>query len=238
MKKINWKNKIVLGVNAHPDDLDFAAGGTLARAAKAGADVYYVVFTKGNKGNAGDLKLTAAQLVKIRKKEELRAAKILGIKKVFFLNHNDCELEANLKTKKELVKLIRKLKPDVVIGLDPSRYYFLKADFVNHTDHRAAGEITIDAVYPMCRDLLCMPDAGPPHKVDYLLLATFDDANYFEDISKTIDIKIEALRSHKSQIADLNNMSYWVRDLSKKFGKKSKKHKYAECFRILDLTQF
>jgi len=238
MKKMNWKNKIVLGVNAHPDDLDFVAGGTLAKAAKAGAEVYYVIFTSGNKGNAGNPKLSASRLVSIRKKEQTQAAKILGIKKVFFLNHNDSELEANLKTKKELVKLIRKLKPNVVFGLDPSRYYSSIGGFVNHTDHRAAGEITIDACYPMCRDRLCMPDAGPPHKVGYLFLATFDDANYFEDISKTIDIKTEALQSHKSQIADFNNMSNWVRDLSKKIGKKSKKHKFAECFRVIDLTQF
>ncbi len=238
MKPFNWKNKIVLGVNAHPDDLDFAAGGTLAKAVASGASIYYAVFTKGNKGNAGNPKLSMAELIGIRRREQLASAKALGIKKVFFFGHNDCELEANRKTKKELVRLIRALKPDVVVGLDPSRYYSPKGGFINHADHRAAGEITVDAVWPLSRDALSMPGAGPPHKVDYLFLATFDDANYFEDISKTIDIKIEALKFHRSQIPDLGHMSHWVRDLSKKFGKKSKKHKYAECFRAINLTKF
>lgn len=235
MKKINWKNKIVLGVNAHPDDLDFGAGGTIAKAVRAGATVYYAIFTDGDKGNSGDRKMRAKELVKTRRREEERAAKILGVKKVFYFSYKDCELTPTLEAKKRLVKLIRKLKPDILIGLDPSRYYSRSQDFIHHTDHRAAGEITIDAAYPMCRDRLIMPDAGPPHKVDHLLLLTLDDANYFEDIEKTFPIKVKAIAAHQSQVPDPKTMPKWFKSWAHQIGKKSRKYTCAESFRLIQL---
>ncbi len=235
MKSFSWKNKIVLGVNAHPDDLDFAAGATIAKAVKAGATVYYVVYTNGNKGNAGNRNLTPRELVSIRKKEERAAIKVLGVKDVFFFGYNDCELIPNLAAKKKLVRLIRKLKPDVVMGLDPSRYYSTFRNFVHHLDHRAVGEITIDAVYPLSPDQLCVPDAGPAHCVEYLFLVNFDEPNYFENVKSTLDSKIEALRSHRSQIADSKTMPKWVRSLARTVGRKSKHYTHAESFMVIRL---
>lgn len=235
MKKINWKNKVVLGVNAHPDDLDFGAGGTIAKAVRAGATVYYAVFTDGDKGNSGAKKIPTKNLIETRRREEAEATKTLGVKKVFYFGYRDCELSPTLKAKKQLVRLIRKLKPDILIGLDPSRYYSLSHDFIQHTDHRAVGEITIDAAYPMCRDRLIMPDAGPPHKVEHLLLLTLDDANYFEDIEKTFPIKVKAIAAHQSQVPDPKTMPKWFRSWARQIGKKSRTYTYAESFRLIQL---
>ncbi|OHA48120.1 MAG: hypothetical protein A2806_00580 [Candidatus Terrybacteria bacterium RIFCSPHIGHO2_01_FULL_48_17] len=231
MKQFFWKNKTVLAVNAHPDDLHFMAGATLAKASQEGARVYCAVFTNGNKGNAGNRKLRSSQLVTVRRKEQLRAAKVLGVAKVFFFGYPDCELTPTMTAKKKLVRLIRRLKPDTVIGLDPSRYYSPLQNMVHHADHRAAGEITLDACYPLCRDRLCMPDAGPPHNIPYVFLVTLDDANYFENITKTLDTKIQALSAHKSQIADMQQMPRFVRRWAAQCGKKSKKYRFAESFR-------
>jgi len=233
MKKINWKNKVVLGVGAHADDLDMLAGGTFAKAIREGAIGYYCILTNGNRGSI-DKKFSSNRLITIRKSEQQKAAKILGIKKVYFFGYSDCELKPELKIKKRLVALIRTLKPDVVIGLDPSRYYFSEINYINHADHRAAGEITIDAVFPMCRDHLFAPRLGKAHKVPYLFLASFEDANYYENISGAFDVKLNALREHKSQIEDTLKTWKWVKAFSKKIGKKAH-YKYAESFRVITL---
>jgi len=235
MPPFSWKNKVVLGVNAHPDDLHFGAGATLAKAAREGAVVYCAVLTNGNKGNAGNRKLGSKELVKIREKEQLHAAKVLGVTKVFFFGYPDCELAPTMAAKQKLVRLIRRLKPDVVIGLDPSRYYSPSHNLVHHADHRAAGEITLDATYPLCRDRLCFPNAGPPHRVPYLFLVTFDDANYFENISRTLATKIRTLACHKSQIADMQNMPQFVKQWAITCGRKSRRYRLAESFRFIQL---
>lgn len=109
---------VVLGVGAHSDDLDFGAAGTFAKFAKEGADCYYLVCTDGSKGSR-DPKMTPKRLAAIREKEQRTSAKLLGIKGVFFLKHKDGELVADMKLKKEIVRYIRKLKPDIVVAQGP-----------------------------------------------------------------------------------------------------------------------
>src|SRR5271166_4583963 len=127
----------VLGVAAHPDDLDFGASGTFAKWAAQGASCYYLICTNGCKGS-DDPKMTEQKLIKIRKAEQIAAGKVIGLKGVFFLGHNDTELVADIKLKKEIVRYIRKLKPDIVVTTDPTMIYS-KRGYINHTDHRAAG---------------------------------------------------------------------------------------------------
>src|SRR3989304_9104279 len=182
---------IVLGVAAHPDDLEFSASGTFARWAREGAKCYYLICTDGSKGS-DDPKMTGAKLILLRKAEQKQAAKILGVKEVFFLDHKDTELVADLTLKKEIVRFIRKLKPDIVVTTNPTFIYSRERGFINHTDHRACGQATIDAVFPRARERLTFPELEKegltPHKVKTLYLTSFDDPTNTLDITDTFDL--------------------------------------------------
>ncbi len=193
----------VLGVAAHPDDLDFGASGSFARWANEGDSCYYLVCTDGSKGS-DDPRMTEAKLARIREEEQRKAGRALGLKGIVFLGHKDTELVADIALKKEIVRQIRKIRPDIVVGMDPTLMYSKKG-FVNHTDHRAAGEATIDAVYPMAGNRLIFRELEGeglrPHKVRRLYLINFDDSNEIIDITRTMDKKLKAISCHKSQIS-------------------------------------
>ncbi len=226
---------IALGVAAHPDDLDFGASGTFAKWAREGASCYYLICTNGCKGS-DDPGMTEQKLIRIRREEQRAAGKVLGLKDVFFLDHNDTELVADLALKKEIVRYIRKLKPDVVVTTDPTFVYSSKRGFVNHTDHRAAGLAAMDAVYPMARDRLTFKELEKeglkPHKVKTLYFINFEGGEETVDISKVIDTKIKALLCHKSQISP--ESIKWVTQRAKLSGK-DRKYLYAERFSKVDL---
>ncbi|OGD84071.1 hypothetical protein A2165_00895 [Candidatus Curtissbacteria bacterium RBG_13_40_7] len=231
--KTSADHKIILAVGAHQDDTDFTSSGSIAKWVKQGSAVYYLLCTNGNKGS-DDPKMTSSKLAKIRRKEQENAAKVLGVKKVFFLNYNDGELAPTLKLKKEIVKIIRKIKPTLVVTLDPSTRYSIDRGYINHPDHIAAAEATLSAVFPLARDRLTFPDLQrkglAPHKVKELLMTAFDQPNFFIDITHTIDLKIQALKEHKSQIKDHRQMEKMIKEWARLVGKKSKV-KYAEGFK-------
>lgn len=226
----------VLGVAAHPDDLDFGASGSFAKWVSEGADCYYLICTNGCKGS-DDPKMTEEKLIRIRRSEQLNAAKVLGLKGVFFLNHNDTQLVADLTLKKEIVRYIRKLKPDIVVTMDPTLVYS-KRGFVNHTDHRAAGQAAIDAVFPMARDRLTFKELEKeglkPHKVGTIYLTNFDSHTEVIDITKSMQLKLRALECHKSQIS--KDSLGWVKKMGAMIGKE-KGYKYAEAFVKLELNR-
>lgn len=230
------KPKIVLAVGAHPDDLDVTCSGTIAKWAAEGAECHFLVVTNGNKGS-DDINITSAELIKIRHGEQRKAAKIIGVKEVTFFDYEDGELEVTQQLKKDISRHIRKVCPDVVISMDPTFVYRL-GGFINHTDHRAAGQATMDAVYPLARDRLTYPDlleeGYEPHKVPHLLLTTFGDGNYFVDISDTMNKKLAALAAHASQFGDIdvndNRIAKFGSEIGKKIGVK-----YAESFNRIDM---
>ncbi len=226
----------VLGIAAHPDDLDFGASGTFAKWAKEGASCYYLICTNGCKGS-DDPKMTEAKLVKLREAEQRKAAKVLGLEGVFFLGHNDTELVADIKLKKEIVRYIRRLKPDIVVTMDPTLVYSRRG-FINHTDHRAAGMAAMDAVYPMARDRLTFRELEKeglePHKVKTLYLVNFDNSTEVVDISSTMGVKEAALECHESQI-DKDSIKR-VRKMGS-MSAKGTKYRYAERFVKLDLMR-
>lgn len=180
--------------------------------------------------------MTEKKLITLRKKEQKNAAKILGLKDVFFLNHTDTELTADLILKKEIVRFIRKLKPDIVVALDPTFVYSRIRGFINHTDHRAAGQAALDAVFPLARDRLTFQELEKegllPHKVKLVYLTNFDHPSDIVDISDTIDIKIRTLKAHKTQVTEETLAR--IKKSSGILGKK-KSYRFAEGFVKLTL---
>jgi LmbE family N-acetylglucosaminyl deacetylase len=186
-------------ITPHPDDAEFGVSGTVARWTREGKDVIYVVCTNGDKGTS-DRNMKPEELVKIREQEQLEAAKLLGVREVIFLRHPDQSLEDTPQFRKEIVRLIRIYRPETIVTSDPYRRYFW------HRDHRITGQVIMDAVFPYARDHLAYPDlleeGLEPHKVKAVWLWGSEDINYRSDITDTFELKLAALRCHKSQIGD------------------------------------
>lgn len=238
------KNKVILAVGAHPDDMDFGVSGSIAKWVKEGATAYYLICTDGSRGSE-DPKMTHEKLAQIRKEEQEEASRILGIKKVFFLNHTDTQLEADLKLKEEIVRIIRTIKPNIVVTMDPTFHYGSNISsnigfgFINHTDHRNAAIATMDAVFPLSRDRLTFleheKEGLKPHKVSELLFVSLEKEGFLVDISETFDKKIKALSMHKSQFADFKAIKKRVTERARMWGEK-KRCKFAENFIRLKLA--
>jgi LmbE family N-acetylglucosaminyl deacetylase len=231
----NFKGKIILAIGAHPDDIDFGCGATISKLASLGAKLYLAVCTDGNRGSRQTV-VEKAELIKTRHQEQLNAAKIVGAEEVFFLEEEDGNLISDIKFKEKVVKLIRKLKPDMIFTHDPAWFYHIREDgsaTVNHTDHRACGEAVMDAVYPLARDLQSFPDhiteGLEPHTVPELYLFNFYNPTFVFNVTGFVDQKLQALAAHKSQIDDFEEVKKWVIPRHQALGKKHKM-KFAEGF--------
>lgn len=202
--------KRVLAVFAHPDDPEFFCGGTFARWASEGSHITFVLATSGDKGSS-DPEMTHARLIEIREQEERNAASVLGVKDVVFLRHPDGELQPNLELRRDITRLIRLKQPDIVVTCDPTVFWYGTTG-INHPDHRAIGAATLDAVYPTARDRLNFleleRDEGlAPHKTGQLYISGTQSATTRVDVTAFLETKINALREHKSQIADMEAMA-------------------------------
>jgi LmbE family N-acetylglucosaminyl deacetylase len=214
-------------VSPHPDDCEFGIAGTVARLTKEGKQVVYVICTNGDKGTS-DRSLTPEKLAEIREKEQLAAAKVLGVKETVFLRFPDQGLEDCHEFRRDLVRQIRQFKPFVVATADPYRKYMW------HRDHRIAGIVTADAVFPYSRDHLAYPellDEGlEPHKVREMWFWGAEEPNHRLDITDTIDTKLAALGCHKSQVGEIRPE---MRERMMSFAKmnaKGEKFELAEAF--------
>lgn len=191
----------VMVVTPHPDDAEYGVAGSVVQWTRQGKQVVYIVCTNGEKGTS-DLNIKPKELVKIREKEQREAAKLLGVKEVVFLGFPDQELEDTPQFRKEIVRQIRTYRPETIVTADPYRRY------IWHRDHRITGQVTLDAVFPYARDHLAYPDllkqGLEPHKVRELLFWASEDINYRIDITDTFEIKLAALRCHKSQVTLLD----------------------------------
>lgn len=229
--------KVVLGIAAHADDLDFGVAGTIAKFAAQGAEVHYLIVTDGSKGSS-DYDMSTVELAKMRQDEQRNALKALGGKEVHFLGYPDGELEVTMDVKRDIVRVIRSVKPDVVITWDPSVIYSSSRGFVNHPDHRACGQAALDAVYPLARDHMSFPElfaeGYEPHKTKTALLMNFDTANYYVDITDTLEKKFEALKAHASQVPNFAEMRERFTEFAAMSGKEAG-FKYAESFVRLDI---
>lgn len=206
----------VLGVFAHPDDPEFFAGAAFAKWAADGAHITFVIATSGDKGSA-DPDMTHERLAEIREAEERQAAAALGVKDVVFLRYKDGELFPTLELRRDITRMIRLKKPDVVVTLDPTRWYSSRG--INHPDHRAIGAATLEAVFPTARDRLNFieheRDEGlDTHKVSTVYIAGAVEPNVTLDVTDAVEQQIESLRAHKTQIADMDLMAENIRKRS------------------------
>jgi LmbE family N-acetylglucosaminyl deacetylase len=196
--------KKIAVVVAHPDDAEFICAGTIARWVDEGHEVVYVLLTSGDKGSA-DPEMTPQKLAATREAEQREAARILGARDVIFMRYPDGELEPNLELRREIVRIIRRLKPDVVVCQDPT-VRWVDTQYINHPDHRAAGEATLAAVFPAARDRMNFPEllaeGLEPHKVREIYLAGALTPDVAIDITAYLERKLESLRAHVSQIGD------------------------------------
>jgi len=193
----------VLVVTPHPDDADFWCSGSIAKWIADGATVRYVLCTDGGKGTT-DPNISSADLSKVREQEQADAVKSLGVQELVLLHHPDGSLEDNDEFRKELVRQIRQVQPDVVLCPEPYR-----KNLAWHRDHRIAGQVTLDAVFPCARDHLHFEelwrDEGlEPHKTPTILFWGTELADTVIDISNSLDAKIKAVAAHKSQMDGRN----------------------------------
>jgi LmbE family N-acetylglucosaminyl deacetylase len=203
----------VLCINAHPDDQEFTVGGTLAKWARAGTEII---------------------------KEQRDACAVLGVKDTVFLHYSDGTLQPTLELRRDLTRLIRKYTPDVVMCGDPTARFFGNS-YMNHPDHRAAGDAACDAVFPSAGTRFIFPEllaeGYSPHQVSRVFLHGSEKADVWIDISETLETKVRALKQHMhiSQIGDwdpLDMMKEWAEDEGKEKGVK-----YAESFRVMVLKE-
>jgi LmbE family N-acetylglucosaminyl deacetylase len=222
----------VLVIGAHPDDIDFGTAGSVARWVQEGARVTYCVVTDGSAGsNEAGVDLDA--LVVTRQDEQRRAAAVVGVHDVRFLGYKDGTLQPTLELRRDLTRIIRELKPDRVVCQDPTTV-FASDTYINHPDHRAAGEAAIYAVFPSAETRPTFPEllleGHEPHHVTELYLNLTLQPTMHIDITSTIDTKIEALLCHASQVPP--DIGTWIRERNAEMGQQVG-YAYAEVFRVL-----
>jgi LmbE family N-acetylglucosaminyl deacetylase len=234
-KIIKWDTpQNILVILAHPDDPEFFCGGTIAKWINEGHQVSYCLLTKGEKGinetfNPEDVN----SIKKIRFSEQKRAGAVLGVREIRYLDNPDGYLVPSLIIRRQVVKEIRLSKPDIVISCDPTNY-FLRDTYINHPDHRAAGQIVADSVFPAVQNQAFFPDLMImeklyPHKVKEVWFSLASKPNVSINVTKYWNKKIAALYEHHSQIGDKKEFD--KRMLSRRTkDSTAKKPKFEELF--------
>jgi LmbE family N-acetylglucosaminyl deacetylase len=202
----------VLVIAAHPDDIDFDVAGTVARLTKAGASVVYCVVTDGDAGE-GPEEATSDHVATLRRAEQEAAALAVGVSDVRFLGLADGRVEPNLVLRGALTRIIRNVQPDVVVM--PSHEWRWDRFFANHPDHHAVGLASQYAVYPDARTARAHPEmlaeGLQPHVVEQVWVWGHATPNHFVDVTDTFELKLEALRAHKSQTERFDDLEGLIR---------------------------
>jgi len=229
----------ILVISPHPDDLDFACAGTVAKLVREGREVSYLIVSDGSKGSRGipeGRNIGEAELVELRKREQQEAARVVGVENVVFLGFKDGEIENTPELREELVKQIRRFKPGIVFSFDPANSF--ASFFRAHRDHRMVAEAVFDAIYPASHNRLYFPhlleQGYEPHRIGEAWFFTTDRPNKFVDITETIEEKIEALACHTSQIPDIDRIGALVKERARELGQ-IRGYRYAEAFRRVEM---
>ncbi len=232
--------KIAMSIHAHPDDQDFSVSGTLAKWAKAGCRIISVIVTSGDAGSNDPSKdgTYKPELARIREAEQQVANDVLGVSVTVFLRYPDGELEASMALRKDLTRVIRRYKPDVVLISDATAWFYGN-EYINHPDHRAAAEAATYAVFPSAGTRMIFTDlldeGFEPHNVKRLYIHGNGKPDTWIDISDTLDTKIKALKKHVSQVDTHEvdqEMHEWAEEEGKAAGLKS-----AEAYRVMILKR-
>jgi len=203
----NWTTpQQILVILAHPDDPEFFCGATLARWARAGHHITYALLTCGDKGSSNPETLPG-NLCRTRQEEQKAAAAIIGAKAVHFLDREDGYLIPDLSLRREVTRLIRQFRPDILVTCDPQNLFPPGSYRLNHPDHRAAGQVVLDAVFPAAGNPLFFPellrDEGLlPHTPREVWISLTAQPTVVLDVTDTWEIKLQALKEHRSQIGD------------------------------------
>lgn len=223
----------VLVVLAHPDDPEFFCGATLAKWAREGKEIRYLLLTCGDKGS-DDPAADPEMLCDDRRAEQMAAAAVLGVKDVKFLSYSDGELVNTPEVRREIVREIRRFKPRVLVTCDPTAYIRMNVG-INHPDHRAAGAATLDAVFPAAGNRMYFPellgDGLQPFAPKEIWLSVSNEPNLWVNVNDTLDIKIAALHEHKSQIKEPAELDKRIRDRLRRSDMDGEF--YAEGFRVI-----
>jgi LmbE family N-acetylglucosaminyl deacetylase len=226
----------VLLVMAHPDDPEFSSGGMLAKWAREGRVIRYLLLTCGDKGSDSP-DVTPEMLCADRQAEQRAAAAVIGVKDLVFLSNHDGELVNSPDVRRDIVREIRRFKPDVVVTGDPTAYFRMNS-YINHADHRAAGAATLDAVFPAAGNRMYFPEllheGLEPHSPKEVWMTGSNEPNIWVDVTDTLDIKIAALKEHRSQIKDPEEMEKRMRERLRRTD--VDREMYAESFRVLKLS--
>ncbi len=234
----NWESsQKILIILAHPDDPEFFCGGAIARWVKAGHKVIYTLLTCGDKGTK-DISLKSDELCSIRQKEQRAAAKVLGVLDVKFFNYPDGYLVPDMNLRRDITRIIRIIKPDILVTCDPQTLFTTNAG-LNHPDHRAAGQATLDAVFPSARDHLTFIELWEdenlePHIVREVWVCGTLQPDIILDVTEMWETKINALFEHKSQIGDPEKFAERMRNRHT-HDSTPEKPRYEEKFRRLIL---
>jgi LmbE family N-acetylglucosaminyl deacetylase len=233
-----WEtSRNILVILAHPDDPEFFCGGTLARWVRAGHRIQYCLLTCGDKGyndaNSPE-QMTVAELCGTRHHEQQEAATVIGAHSVQFLDRPDGYLVADLELRRDIVRLIRSLRPDVLVTCDPQTLFTVNG--INHPDHRAAGQAVLDAVFPAAGNAAYFPEVlsegFAPHMPQEVWCTLTNQPTVILDVTDTWPIKLEALLKHKSQIGDIE--SFRKRMLSRRVDGSTEDHpRFEEKFRVV-----
>lgn len=228
----------VLAVFAHPDDAEISSGGTLAKWVAAGREVHLLILTNGDRGSS-DPTLDRAELARIRRRESEAAGKVLGLASVRILDVHDGELENSAETRSQVVRSIREVRPRTVLSCDPTAWFFDNR-YYNHSDHRTAGVVALDAVFPGAGNphffAEHLEEGLEPHEVKDVWLGWTLEANHHEDVTGYLETKLAALSEHRSQIEGdgIRFFEEWLpREAEEAGGRIGVRH--AESFRVLDL---
>ncbi|HEX5949783.1 MAG TPA: PIG-L deacetylase family protein [Actinomycetota bacterium] len=218
-----------LVIFAHPDDAEYMCGGTIAAWAEEGTEVHYCVITDGSAGS-NEPDVVREELAIVREAEQRAAAEILGVKDLTFLGFRDGELEVDLETRRAVTRVVRRVRPEVIVAPDPSRLWS-GSGYINHWDHKQAGTLALCAVMPDAPSRPQFPElleeGLEPFEVSNLWLGS-EDADAYVDITSTIDTKLAALAAHQSQHAEAS--APWVRERARQLGDQAGVE-YAEAFK-------
>ena len=202
----------VLVVTAHPDDVDFAAAGSVAVWTRGGVEVAYCIATDGDAGGS-DRTVSRTDMAAIRREEQLDAAKAVGVSDVTFLGYPDGRLTGGLDLRRDIARVIRRFRPDRVVTQSPERNW--ERIYASHPDHMAAGEAALCAVYPDARNPFAFPEllaeGLEPHTVPEVWVMAADGADRAVDTTACFDRKLAALRSHRSQVGDGEHLEELLR---------------------------